>query len=321
MRFNELKNSLDGGEIFSVYLLEGEDAYFRGRALDLLKNTLVTEPYLNVATFDGEGAVSGEAIASLSSMPILSERRMTVIKEFYPKADGIKGGVRAFLENPNKGAVLVIVNEKPCDALKKFSSVCVVTCDTADVSLIVRWIKATAGNAGVSVSGEVCSKIAEYCLSDMTRVKTETEKLIAYAGNGGEITEDAVNLLVYRDAEYKIYEMTDYIAKKKFDLAVSVIFDMLGKGETSGRIISAIYNYFRRLLFIAISDKPNAETAALLGIKEFAVKKAKEQASAFKVRALKNAVDRLSDADFMTKSGRADIDDSLWINLFEIMTA
>ena len=103
-------------------------------------------------------------------------------------------------------------------------------------------------------------------------------------------------------------------------MAVSVIFDMLDKGETHGRIISAVYNYFRRLLFAAISDKPNAETAALLGVKEYAVKKAKEQAAAFKVRALKNAVDRLGDADYAVKSGKSDADELMWINLFKIMT-
>ena len=79
-------------------------------------------------------------------------------------------------------------------------------------------------------------------------------------------------------------------------------------------------NYFRRMLFVAISDKSAAETAALLGIKEFALKKTKEQASAFKVRSLKRAVDGLSDADYAIKSGRANADEQMWINLFSVMT-
>lgn len=321
MRFNELKKSLDGGEKYSAYLVEGEDGYFRSRAVELLKTAFVTEPYLNAATFDGETVAGGEVIASLTSIPILSENRMTVIKEFYPKADALKGGLSDFLENPVKGSVLVIVNEKTSETLKKFKSVCVVSCGAADTALISRWIKATAQNAGVTVSVYVCEKIAEYCLSDMTRVKNETEKLIAYAGANGEITEDAVELLVYRDAEYKIYEMTDYIAKRKFDLAISVINDMLDKGETSGRILSSVYNYFRRILFAAIGGKSDAELASLLGIKEFAVKKTREQAAAFKIRALKKTVDRLGDADLAIKSGKVSADDVMWLNLFEIMTA
>lgn len=319
MVFTELKKNLNSGEISSVYLLEGADAYFRALALETLKTALVKEPSLNIATFEGETLNYGDVQASLSAFPLLSERRMTVIKEFYPKADALKSGLGDFFDRPTENSVLVIVNSLPSDAIKKYKSVSIVSCGVAETSLLVRWIKTTASNSDVKISDSLCLKIAEYCLFDMARIKNETEKLISYAA-GGEITEDAVNLLVSRDAEYKIYEMTDFIAKRKFDSAVSVVFDMLGKGETHARIISAVYNYFRRLLFVAISDKPNAETAALLGIKEYAVKKAKEQAAAFKVRSLKNAVDRLGDADYAIKSGKADADELMWINLFKIMT-
>lgn len=319
MLFSELKKSLDSGERYSVYLLEGEERYFRALALETLKSALVSEPSLNISTFDGESLDTGEALASLNAFPFMSERRMTVIKEFYPTAAAIKGGLKAFFENPIKSSVLVIVNEKPNETLKKYESVCTVLCKTADAPVIVRWLKASCNAAGVSISENAAALVAEYCASDMTRVKNETEKLIAYAGKGGDIDEKAVDFLVFRTAEYKIYEMTDFIAKKKFDSAIGVINDMLGKGETHGRIIAAVYNYFRRLLFVAISDKSNAETGALLGIREFAVKKAKEQAAAFKVRALKNAVDRLVDADFAVKSGRANADELMWINIFKIM--
>ncbi|MBR0189209.1 MAG: DNA polymerase III subunit delta [Clostridia bacterium] len=320
MLFSELKKSLNSGERFSVYLIEGEEGYFRALSLDTLKNALVKEPSLNVATFDGAALDISDALASLNALPFLSEYRMTVIKEFYPTAAAIKGGLKDFLEHPVKSSVLVIVNEKPHEVFKKFGSVCTVECKTADVSVISRWIKATVNAAGVKISDGLCAEIAEYCLSDMTRVKNETEKLIAYAGNGGEIDETAVDFLVNRGTEYKIYEMTDYIAKRKFDDAIGVINDMLAKGDTYGRIISSVYNYFRRLLFVAISDKSPAETGALLGIKEFAVKKAKQQAQAFNVRALKNTVDRLVDADYAVKSGRANADDLMWINIFKIMT-
>lgn len=320
MLFSELKKSLNNGERFSVYLIEGEEEYFRALSLDTLKNAFVKEPSLNVATFDGAAFDISDALASLNALPFLSECRMTVIKDFYPTAAAIKGGFRDFLEHPIKSSVLVIVNEKPSEVFKKFDSVCTVECKTADVSVIARWIKATVNAAGVRISDGICTEIAEYCLSDMTRVKNETEKLIAYAGENGEIDENAVDLLVNRGTEYKIYEMTDYIAKRKFDDAIGVINDMLEKGDTHGRIIASVYNYFRRLLFVAISDKSPAETGALLGIKEFAVKKAKQQAAAFNVRSLKNTVDRLVDADYAVKSGKMNADDLMWINIFKIMT-
>jgi DNA polymerase III delta subunit len=154
----------------------------------------------------------------------------------------------------------------------------------------------------------------------MTRVNTETEKLICYVGNGAQIKSQDVIDMVSRDMEYKIYELTDYIAKKKFDLALLVVKDMTNKGEPPQRVLSYIYNYFRRLLHVAISDMTAEEIAKAFGIKEFAVRKMKEQSNMFKKKALKSAVDMLTDSDYKIKYGLADGDDRAYLTIFKIMT-
>lgn len=319
MKYAEFKSGLDSGEFFSVYLFEGEDAFFRERGLSLLKNKFVSEPDLNFTSLSSDCGVE-QLISSLNGYPFMSEKRLTVVREFYPKQEFFKNGLKAYLENPSEFGIFVILNEKPCDALKKFNCVCFVDCSKADVSLLVRWVKSQCSSSEVSIDGETAKTICEYCLSDMTRIENETKKLCAYVGTGGTITKTDVDAMVARDTEYKIYEMTDYIAKKKFDLALAVIKDMLGKGETSQRILVAVYNYFRRLLHVAISDMSASDVAVSLGIKEFAVRKAKEQAEKFKKRSLKNAVDLLCDADYKIKSGLIDADESMWLTVFKIMT-
>lgn len=319
LRYIEFKNGLENGETFSVYLFEGEDAYFRERGLNLLKNKFVSEPSLNFVSFNNDVS-SAELMSSLDGFPFMSEKRLTVIREFYPKSDFVKGGLKDFLENPLKTSIFVVLNEKPCEVLKKYDSVCVVECAKQDVALLVRWIKAECTKAGVLVDGETAKLIAEYCSSDMTRIETETNKLVSYVGNGGVIDKNAVDEMVSRDTEYKIYKLTDYIGKKKFDLAISVIKDMLSKGETMQRIIVSVYNYYRRLLLASISNKTTVELATMFGIKEFAARKTKEQAAMFKKRALKSAVDALTEADFRTKSGQNDADEMAWLTLFKIMT-
>ena len=70
---------------------------------------------------------------------------------------------------------------------------------------------------------------------------------------------------------------------------------------------------------MAISAKTDAELAQMLGIKDFAVKKAKAQASKFSKRALKKAVDALYDTDYLIKSGAVDADSRIWLTIFSIM--
>ena len=319
MKFAEFRNGLNNGDTFSAYLFEGEDAYFRNRGLKLIKDKFLEEPDLNYAQFDGSIDLS-LIEASLFSLPFLGAKRITCNKEFYPDAKTVKGFISEYLTNPPLDGILVILNEKTSDTLKKFNAVQVVDCGKQDASTLARYIKAEFNNNKVNIDGETATKLAEYCLFDMTRIEIETKKLTTYAGAGGTVDLAVLDEMVYKSAEHKIYEMTEHIGKRRYDKAISVINEMLLKNETPQRILVSVYNYFRRLLHIAISDKSNSELAWLLGVKEYAVSKSKEQAKYFKPRALKKAVDLLSETDFLIKSGKVNADETLWLAIFKIMT-
>ena len=319
MNFSELKNSLKAGEEKNIYLLEGEDTFFSERALSLIKSNFLSDETFDYALFFGDAPVS-EIISSLNMYPFMGQKRVTVIKEFYPKAEGVSQDIKAFFDSPNKESVLIIQNLKQHDFFKKFNSIAFVECNKADTGSIVKWIKGTMAQDGVSIDGESAQLIAEYCKNDMQRIATEVSKLVSYAIKDGRITREDVELLVSKDAEYKIFEITDFIGKKKFDKALTAVSDMLSKGETEQHLLSSLYNYFRRLLHCAISDMTVEELSKVFGVKEYAIKKAKEQANMFKKRSLKNAVDMLSDMDYKIKSGEIDADKKLYIAIFKIMT-
>ena len=95
---------------------------------------------------------------------------------------------------------------------------------------------------------------------------------------------------------------------------------MQSKGETPQRLLVSIYNYFRKLLLTATSEKSVSEISNLFGIKEYPAKKIKQQSGYFKKKALKKAVDLLTDADFNFKSGVKDIEEEFWICFFKIVS-
>ncbi len=319
VKFIEFVNALNKGEEYSVYLFEGEDAYFRMRGLELLKEKFLSEPTLNLATFEGKDDVLGIE-GSLFSLPFLSNKRFTVVKEFYFEDKNLTPGIKEFLSNPPNDAVLVVLNEKSTDKLKKYSSVLVVDCNKSDASSIAKWIKAECKNSGVEIEGETAVKIANYCLLNMGRVETEVKKLLAYKGYSGKISDDDVEENVYKDTEHKIYTLTENIGKKQFEKALIVITEMFSKNEPPQRILVSITNHFRRLLLIAVSGKTDAELAKILKTQEYAIKKSKEQIKYFKTRALKKAVDYLNKADYLIKSGKMDALEQMWLAVFTIMT-
>lgn len=316
--FNGLKNELSEGRRYNVYLFEGEDAYFGARGLLLLKNTLVTEPELNFAEFDGK-AETTEILNSFNMYPFMSDYRLTAVKEYYPNKESLKILIKE-LENPNERGILAIINQKPTADLKKLPNVCVIDCAKWTPAVISRWIRSECAKNEVAIDSVAADKISEYCLCDMFRISTETEKLCSYVGNGGTINDKVVDELVWRDNEHKIYELTDYVCRRKIDKALSTIDDMFAKGESTQRLSASLYNHFRRLLHVAISTESDSALASKFGVKEFAIKKTREQAKFFKVRMIKKAVDFLTESDFKIKRGLVGADETFWITVFKIMT-
>lgn len=320
MRFSEFKNRIHEGEDYKICLFEGEDAYFGESGLRLLRDKFVLDVNfdfidLGIAQSDLSGLKD-----SLALFPLLSPKRITCIREFYPKSEHLRGELKDYFENPPQNCLLIIINAKECEQIKKFKEVCVVDCKKEDRVNVARWVKGYLRDAGVEIELETALIFADFCLCEMTRIKTECDKLACYAGKGGRIEKSDLELMVSADSEYKIYDMTDYIAKKQFDKAVKVINEMLSKGEPHQKILTGVYNYFRRLLHVSLSDKDVAETGKLLGIKEYAVKKTLQQAKQFTPKSLKNAVDMLSNADYYIKSGTKNAEEQMWLSVFSIMT-
>ena len=319
MKYTEFKSRLDNGNVYSIYLFEGEDSFFSERGISLLKDKFLTEPSLNLAEFNGVDTPISNITDSLMSYPFMAEKRLTVVREFYPKKEE-ENDLKEFLENPSPDMMFIIANTRSCEIFKRYDSVQVIDCSKADLSLIARWVKAECGNLNIAIDLETARLIGEYCQQDMLRVQNETQKLCAYALDKSVITADDVAEMVNRDVEYKIYEMTDYIGRKNFDKALLVITEMLSKGEPPQKILTSVYNYFRRLLHVAISDLTELELSKELGVKDFAIRKMKTQAGFFKKKSLKLAVDTLVDSDYRVKSGLTSSDDEMWLTVFKIMT-
>lgn len=283
MKFVLFKGSLEKGAA-PIYLFDGEEEYFKRRGEEMLCEKFLSEPSLNYTAFEGEnlkGAQLASLVSAAQSFPFLSEKRIVKVTGLYPSEREYETYLRPYFESPCGSTILLIVNGagkgKGFD-LKKAPNVTRVDCSRADEETVLRWVYTHMRRAGVSCDTECCERIMRYCLGSMSRIAAETEKLIAYAGEGGEITAADVDAVVYRDTDYKIYEMTDALGRGNHAAYLSVMNELLDKGMEEAGVLNALCNYFRTLYEISVLGKSDAETAKALGMKEYAVKMSRRQA-------------------------------------------
>lgn len=300
MDFLALKTRLN--EFFPVIAVGGEDAYLRAKASEIIFESLnILLPQINVNAFDAESDIDG-LLNACRTVPLGSEKRMVkadfslLPKVVFSPKDREK--LTKYFASPNIGTCLVFLvqnlSDLPDDGVAK------VNCRKLPQDSLIRWIIAVLKNSGKAISVDAARLVAEYCLRDMTRISRETEKLAACAE--AEITAGTVKALVTRDLEFQVFDLSNHIAAKKSDRALSVLAAMLKNGEEPLGVLALLYNFYRRMYYASVSQGlSDAEKAAKLGVKEYAITKMKPVMLRYNQVKLKNALEIFESAESKIK--------------------
>ena len=306
MKFTELKDDIKSGRR-AIYLFEGDDAYFRTSAENMVKNAFLEMPELNYISFDGEGVKGAgieDIVSALAVFPFMAPCRIVKVTEFYPTDSDYEKYLKSTFENFPDTATLIIVNsqsKKGCD-FKRKKAVSYFDCNKADRETVARWCYLTMKKSGVSSSVEACEAIADYCVNDMARVSKEVEKLIEW-GKEGLITKADVDELVYKDADYRVYQMTGAVSRGDYSSFTEICKDLLSKGYDSNAVIASLLNYFKNLLTVLVSEKSQEELCTMLKMKDYALTKTRQQAKAMGKDRLIRLIDGLYAVSASTKGG------------------
>lgn len=308
MKFTELKDSIKQGAK-PVYLLEGEDAYFRLKGEEMIKEAFLSYPELNYSTFEGEtlkGGALNSLVSALKNYPFMADKRLVKVTDFYPSDADYKAFLQPLFEDFPPTSVLLIVNSSSAGKrsvdLKRNKAVTYVDCGKAEPESVARWAYISFKRAGISCPAAVAENLAAYCLYNMSRVATEVQKLIDYKVSG-ELTEEEAEALVYKEADYRIYEMTGAVARRDFTKYCTVSNDLKSKGVDEIAVLNGLFGYFKNLLSAASSNLSDAQYTRENDMKEYAVKKNREQAAMMGEENLKSYLNLIYSAISDVKSG------------------
>ena len=168
---------------------------------------------------------------------------------------------------------------------------------------------------GKQISAEALDTLWEYCNGYLTRINNELYKLAFYDLNDTLITKKLVESMVNKDSEFVIFELTDALSRKDGDKALQIV-DKLSKEQG---ILGLITNHFRRLFLISTSDMSDKQLSGLLGVKEYAISKQREQIKNFSKMQLKKIYALLEKVDYNIKSGAMLQENALYYLVLNIL--
>ncbi len=309
-----LKNRIKD-KVCECYLLEGDDLYLFDKAVSMIKKAcqLQLEDF-NLSVFDDENFSMKSVLDTCEVMPMGDLKRVVILKNITKVTENDKKELEKYLNSPVDTTCLIISDfEGKFATLKNKCEF--VDCKRMDRNLATAVIVADLAKKGKQISGEAVTTLLDYCNGYLTGVMNEIDKLVNYDLNEPLVTKKIVENVVSKTMEFTVFELTEALGKKNTDKAMELVSLM----EKDNTILSLITNHFRRLFFIAVSDSDNAELASLLGVKEYAIIKAREQIKNFSKMQLKKIYALLEKVDFAIKSGQMQAQNALYFLVFSIL--
>lgn len=308
-----LKKRLSEG-LARVYVVEGDDYYLFDKAFLMIKSACgITLDDFNVNVFDEESFSTDKLFAATELLPIIDEKRLVVIKGGKLSEGDKKRTTEILLHIPKTTVVVVLDYNKNFEFLKK--DFVLVDANRMDKELVKKLITAYLARISKKIDADAMDELIESCNGYLTRIMNELNKLVCFDLDSENITKESVDKLVNKDIEFSVFELTEALSKKDGDKAIRLLKLM----EKDQGVFALISNQFRRLFYASISDLTNAELAGLLGVKEFAIMKARQLAKGFSKAQLKKICSLLEEMDYAVKSGAMLQTNALYLLVFNIL--
>lgn len=244
-----------------LYLFLGDEAYLQERALRSLCETIDEGGRIfNVGVFtigadsgSGSKTTAMQAIDAANQLPMMSMRRIVVVREFDKIKEEEHELVLEYLKRPSP-TTTVVFQAVSADQRRKITTALMKSCtvvvfDSLKDDEARRWAEGYIKLRKCRIEPRALDRLIVLAGTGLSRLVNELEKLEAYAG-GEAITEAAVLELVPRSREHTSWELWDAIIRRDNRRAMRLIKRLLDDGDTGAplMILGALAGLFRRML-------------------------------------------------------------------------
>jgi DNA polymerase-3 subunit delta len=332
--FAELKK----GNIAPMYILYGEEDLLISSVVAAIGKALLGAGLaeLNIDYLNGEEVTIGKLATVVETLPFGSPRRLVVVKNspyFFSGRQGAKKDVREnltlLLQQLPKTTCLVFLvkgkvdqRQKAVQLIKKQGRVW--EFPYLRGKELVNWIMHRVQQKGAKISLNTSRYLADLWQYDLNRLNCELEKLVAYVGQGGEIQQKHIQLLVNMGYRENVFHLLDAAGKGKTKESLQLLQQMLANGEGPLLLLFLIAQRLRLLGTVKALRREglsSREIGSELKQHPFVITKAIEQADNFSFAQLKRYLEECLWADRQLKGGQLEPSLVLELLLVKITSA
>jgi DNA polymerase-3 subunit delta len=259
-----------------VYWLEGEEEYFINEVMEFAEHQILPEEEksFNLSVFYGKDADWASVVNACRRYPMFAERQVVLLKEAQQMRDITK--LEPYIQQPLGSTVFVVsYKDKKVDGRSKLARLLkekgeLLSTKKMYENQLPEWVTELLQSKGLTIN-----QLIDHIGNDLTRIKSEIEKIQINLGRRKAIHEDDVENFVGISKEYNAFELQAALVRKDLAKALRIIqyFESNPKAAPIQLVLPALYSFFSKVYMLFGIPGPDEKTAAAaLGVSPFFVK-------------------------------------------------
>ncbi|MBN8589383.1 MAG: DNA polymerase III subunit delta [Rhodothermia bacterium] len=298
-----------------LYFVFGEEKFLSTE----LQNTLLEhalprhERDFNLDVLYGSEVEGSQALSYCQGFPMMSERRVVVIRDFEKMSNN--SVFAAYAKAPNPSTVVLLLcgvkpnlTNNPYRAIKSLATV--IELKPIKENQVGGWVQKQVTKMGKKIRPDAVQMLVDFNGNNLQTLANEVEKLQAYVGRQEEINRNDVLDVGGHAREFNVFELQKAVGQADFLAAIRIVEHMLRqKTNRAGEalmMVSILSTYFQKLWKLIgcqnlkMNDKQMAER---VGISPYFIKEYVMSLKKYPYGRIQEALAALLAADYELKGG------------------
>ena len=215
--YNKLINDINNGKLSPVYLIHGDENYFKDNIIKNITDSIINE---TSADFDlkkiygkkTDETQENEVIDFVKRFPLSGDYNLLIVKDSKNLSDDFKN-IISYIENINSKTILVLSFDKSIDKRKKIYKSCLKHGSVYESKKIYEnqvygWIQEQCKFKSLNLHPNSIKIIENFSGNDLLQIDNELEKLKLNSSKDDIIKPEDVEDIIGFSKEYNFFELT-----------------------------------------------------------------------------------------------------------------
>lgn len=307
-----------------IYVYYGKNEYLIEKHLNE-KITSLNVDDININKYDLLENTSDDILEDLRTVSFFTEKKIIVVKNLnyvLKENEVITEQWVKYLTKPNVDVVLLIILDEMIDNKTPIGKAIFNNAIIEQVKELPKddypeYVNTMVNKYNYKISKKATHELLERTNNDLLLISQELEKLMLFSYDSKSISEEDVVLLVSRNLEENIYELTNSLIEHNSAKTIEIYYDLMAKNEEPLRVMNNIVGKIRELMHTKLLLEKGYSQADIQD--HFNIKSGRafyllKNANQVSYSILEEYIKKLATLDYEIKSGK--IDKKIGLELF-----